>query len=130
MLHIIEFNATLFPVPVAPAINRWGILSNSAITGLPMISLPRQRGRFEPDLSKSLDATISLKRTMARSILGISIPMTALPGIGATIRMLMARSASARSSERLTILFIFTPGAGAYSKVVITGPGDTATTFP
>jgi len=35
------FKATLFPVPVAPAIKRWGILSSSATTGLPIISLPR-----------------------------------------------------------------------------------------
>ena len=41
MLRIMEFKATLFPVPVAPAISRWGILARSATTGLPMMFFPR-----------------------------------------------------------------------------------------
>ena len=36
----------------------------------------------------------------------------------------------ARSSERLTILLILTPGAGSSSYIVITGPGNTSTTRP
>ena len=38
------------------------------------------------------------------------MPMTALPGIGATIRMLMARRAKARSSVKLTNFIDFDPG--------------------
>ena len=73
---------------------------------------------------------IPLNRTSSLVVFGSSIPITAFPGIGATILMLVARRARARSSERLTILLIFTPGAGSYSKVVMTGPGSTVTTFP
>ena len=46
------------------------------------------------------------------------------------IRMLGARNASARSSERFVILLILTPGAGSSSYIVMTGPGFTSTTFP
>ncbi len=129
-LQIMAFKATLLPVPVAPAINKCGILSSSATTGFPTISLPRQMVSFDFDLPKALEATISFNLTISLAALGISIPITAFPGIGATIRMLVARSARARSSVRLTILLILIPGAGLYSKVVITGPGDTSTTWP
>ena len=129
-LQIIAFKATLFPAPVAPAINRCGIFSSSATTGLPTISLPRQSVSFDFDFSKVLDATTSLNLTTCRLAFGTSMPITALPGIGATTRILIARMARARSSVRLTILLIFTPGAGSYSKVVTTGPGATSTTLP
>ena len=46
------------------------------------------------------------------------------------IRIESARSAMARSSERLTILLTFMPAAGSYSYIVMTGPGCTRTTFP
>ena len=58
------------------------------------------------------------------------MPTTGLPGIGASTRTESARSAIERSSARLTMRFTFTPGAGSNSKVVITGPGRTATTLP
>ena len=124
------FKATLLPVPVAPAIKRCGIFSSSATIGLPTISFPRHRGNSDFDLLNALEATISLNLTISRIALGISIPTTAFPGIGATIRILIARSAKARSSVRLTILFILTPDAGSYSNVVTTGPGVTAATLP
>ena len=85
---------------------------------------------FDFDFSKTLEATIPLNLTSSLETFGSSIPITAFPGIGATILILVARSAKARSSVRLTILLIFMPGAGSYSKVVMTGPGDMATTFP
>ncbi len=56
------------------------------------------------------------------------MPIAPLPGIGAMIRMLGARRASARSSERLVILLILTPGAGSSSYMVMTGPGFTSIT--
>ena len=67
------------------------------------------------DFSKALEATTSLNFTISRTALGTSIPMAALPGIGATMRMLVARRASARSSDRFATLLILTPGAGSYS---------------
>lgn len=44
---------TDFPDPVAPAINRWGILSIEDTTALPAISFPNAKGNFEL-LSKRL----------------------------------------------------------------------------
>ena len=43
-LSIMVLMLTLFPVPVAPATRRWGILVRSATTGAPVISLPRAMG--------------------------------------------------------------------------------------
>ena len=40
MLEIIVFMQTLLPLPVAPAIKRWGILARSATTGLPETPSP------------------------------------------------------------------------------------------
>ena len=53
---------------------------------------------------------------------GTSTPTAPLPGIGATMRMLCARIASARSLERFAICRTFTPAAGATSYCVTTGP--------
>ena len=39
-LLTIAFRETLFPVPVAPATSRWGILAKSVTKGAPVISLP------------------------------------------------------------------------------------------
>ena len=58
------------------------------------------------------------------------MPTTDLPGIGAMMRIESARSASARSSERLVMRLTLTPGAGSNSYIVITGPGCTVTTRP
>ncbi len=46
------------------------------------------------------------------------------------MRTLPDFSASARSSDRFTILDSLTPGAGSNSYIVITGPGFTSTTCP
>ncbi len=128
--QIMAFKPTLLPVPVAPAINRCGMTCKSAMTVLPTISFPRQTVRRDLAFSKTEEIIISLNLTVSLVLFGISIPIAAFPGIGATILMLIARRARARSSVKLTILLIFTPGAGSYSKVVITGPGNIATTFP
>jgi hypothetical protein len=53
---------------------------------------------------------------------GISTPTAPLPGMGATIRMVRARMARARSASRFAIRFTFTPGAGTTSNCVTTGP--------
>ena len=47
MLRIIELRATLFPVPVAPAMSRWGILDKSVTTGLPTMFFPSAIARGE-----------------------------------------------------------------------------------
>ena len=130
MLQIMVLSATLLPVPVAPAMSRWGIFSSPTTTGFPMISLPRQMGAGDLISAKPEAPTISLKGTTLMEGLGISMPMTSLPGMGATIRILRALKARARSSARFTILLILIPGAGLYSKVVITGPGSTSMISP
>src|SRR5256885_683179 len=54
--------------------------------------------------------------------LGTSIPTAALPGMGATMRSDGARIARARSSAREAMRPTFTPGPGATSYWVTTGP--------
>ena len=61
---------------------------------------------------------------------GTSTPTAAFPGIGATMRMDCAFMASARSSASDAIRFTFTPGAGATSYWVTTGPVVRPTIFP
>ena len=53
---------------------------------------------------------------------GTSTPTAPRPGIGATMRMLCAFIASARSFARFAIWRTFTPGAGSTSNWVTTGP--------
>ena len=74
--------------------------------------------------------SISRMKTVSRRGFDTSTPTTGLPGIGARMRTDAARSAMVRSSARLTMRLTLTPGAGSNSKVVMTGPGRTATTLP
>src|SRR3989449_7823731 len=53
---------------------------------------------------------------------GTSMPTAALPGMGATMRSEGARIASAKSSARAAMRPTFTPGPGATSYCVTTGP--------
>src|SRR6478735_1769273 len=71
---------------------------------------------------------ISPSVTISRFSLGISSPITDLPGMTSTTRTEMADSARARSLARPEIWLTLTPGAGCISKRVTTGPGCTATT--
>ena len=116
------FSPTLLPDPVAPATSKCGMPRRSATTGFPKMSLPRASFKGERNLTKGSLRRICLSATSSRRGLGTSIPTTDLPGIGATIRMLIAFMASARSSARLTILATFTPAAGSNSYIVTTGP--------
>ena len=60
--------------------------------------------------------------TIRGSGFGTSMPTAAFPGMGATMRRLGARIASARSSANAAIRPTFTPGPGATSYCVTTGP--------
>ena len=124
------FIETDLPVPVAPATRRWGMRARSATTTLPVVSFPKASASFESARRYSSVASSSRMKTFSRDGFETSIPTTGLPGIGASTRTESARSAIERSSARLTMRFTFTPGAGSNSKVVITGPGRTATTLP
>ena len=48
------FRQTLLPVPVAPAISRWGIRARLVTTGKPRISLPRARVSLDLETGKFL----------------------------------------------------------------------------
>ena len=70
----------------------------------------------------SLDSTSSLKYTLPASLLGTSIPIAALPGIGASILMSAAARLSLISSDKETILLTLTPCSGCNSYLVTVGP--------
>ena len=124
------FIDTDLPVPVAPATRRCGMRARSATTTFPVVSLPSARASFESACSYSTLSSSSPMKTFSRRGLETSMPTTGFPGMGASTRTESARSAIERSSARVTMRFTLTPGAGSKSKVVITGPGRTATTLP
>ena len=72
---------------------------------------------------------ISLKETILIFPFGTSIPISDLPGIGASIRTSFAAKASAISSVKFTILLTFTPTAGWTSNFVTDGPKLALTTL-
>ncbi|OPY86788.1 MAG: hypothetical protein A4E73_03857 [Syntrophaceae bacterium PtaU1.Bin231] len=129
ILQIMALRDTLFPEPVVPAIRRCGILTRSARTGAPTMSSPRAMGSRKTDEAKFSLSRTSRRCTASRSKFGISMPMAALPGMGAMIRTLGAFRARARSSARFVIRLIFTPGAGSSSYIVMTGPALTSMTL-
>ena len=63
-------------------------------------------------------------------MLGSSIPIVFLPGIGACIFTALAASARAISLSRLTILLTFVPAFISTSYCVTAGPTWAATTLP
>ncbi len=109
---MMEFRQTLFPDPVAPAINRCGIFIRSAIIGLPAISFPREMVILDAASINSGHSRISRRYTMEMSLLGTSIPRADLPGIGASMRTSWAARLRAISSASRTILLTLMPGAG------------------
>ena len=68
------------------------------------------------------DSITSLKNTDSHTLLGTSIPTAALPGIGASILILLAAKFNAISSDKLTILLTLTPVFGVSSYLVTVGP--------
>ena len=95
--RIMAFKQTDLPVPVRPAISRWGISARSKYSGCPLTSLPRNRGiRMRLEVARAPWITSS-RRTVQRLSLGTSMPTVVLPGMGETIRTLGTASAIARS---------------------------------
>ena len=121
-LVISALTITLLPEPVAPAISRWGIFDRSTAWARPATSRPSANVSRDPDAGKSTSSRIRRRATTLNSRLGISIPTAALPGIGASIRMLRAASAIERSSESASIRLSLMCGAGWTSYWVTTGP--------
>ena len=126
--RIIAFKQTDLPVPVRPAISRWGMSARSKTSGMPLTSLPRKSGIRHSLDCPSTPAITSPSRTMSRWSLGTSMPTVVLPGIGATIRTLGTARAIARSSARLMILETRRPASSSISNWVMTGPVSIWTT--
>ncbi len=112
---------TLLPEPVAPAISRCGILDRSAARAWPATSRPRANVSLEA-ARRSTSSRIRRRATMLKSLFGISRPTTLLPGIGASIRIVRAARAMARSSARASMRLTLISGDGSISYWVTTGP--------
>ena len=106
---------TLFPEPVEPAINRWGMDFKSATMHFPAMSFPTAKDILDFASLNSLESTISRMVTMLIFSFSTSMPTAALPGMGASIRMLLASKFSAISSARRTMLLTLTPVLGCIS---------------
>ena len=115
MLVIIELMQTDLPMPVAPAISRWGILAMSKIIGAPPTSLPRQTVRRLLASLKLLSSISSRSATVETTLFGTSMPTAALPGMGASMRMPEVASDSEMSSTRLAIERTRVPASGISS---------------
>ena len=112
MEAIITFNPTDFPCPVAPATRRCGIFSKSTTKGSPDTVLPSASGRTPPSSWNFRERSIDSIETIARCLLGTSIPIA--PG-RMKIRTPNTRRRSAKSFSKLSILVTFTPAPGIIS---------------
>ena len=104
---MIELMQTLLPLPVAPAMRRCGIFARSAATGSPETPLPSAIASFEREFAL-LKAVLSITLRMATSevvVFGTSMPTTGFPGTGASMRIVGAASARARSFAKLVMRF-------------------------
>ncbi len=120
--------ATDLPEPVVPATSRCGMRARSATVGRPAMSLPSARVSGLADLSYSFERSSSDRKIISRLVLGISRPITDLPGITSTTRTDFTDRPRAMSLSSELIWLTLTPGAGSISKRVITGPGYAPTT--
>src|SRR3989344_5482098 len=119
-----EFKQILFPEPVLPAINTWGILPISAITGSPDTSKPKATVNF--DFAFCITSASSIRRIGTNSgvRLGISMPTSDRPGIGASILIcpVGAANAKAKSFCRAVILDNLVPREISKAYWVTAGP--------
>src|SRR5574341_477139 len=126
---IMALMVTLLPEPVEPAMSRWGMVARSATTMRPLMSLPMESVSFDLDPVNSCASMTSRSQMVSRSRLGTWMPTVLLPAMR-SMRMLSARSARHRSSERLVMRLYLMPASGLSSKVVTTGPGLMCVTWP
>ena len=105
---MIAFMQTLLPLPVAPAISRWGILPRSATTGTPETPLPSASASFVL-APRSLNSfglhNVAHGDRPRRCRSALRCRPSRLPGTGASMRSAGAASASARSFCSAVILF-------------------------
>ena len=120
---MIEVRQTDLPLPVAPAMSRCGILVKSWMTYLPFTSRPSGIGSLNLPCVNRSDSSVSRKPTVATFAFGISRPTRAMPGTGASIRMLGAAKASARSFWSSVMRRTLVPIPGSSVNWVTAGPG-------
>src|SRR3989344_4935838 len=77
---------TDFPEPGEPAMRRCGARARLAKWGVPAISRPIETKSGNGELLKAGEPTSDARPTVARARLGISMPTSARPGIGASMR--------------------------------------------
>ncbi len=106
---------TDLPLPVAPAIIRWGARARSRMTGLPLISLPRTMGMAARVLVQAELSRMPLRETLLETLLGASMPTVSLPGMGVRMRRLSALRFMAMLFARLLMRSTLTAGAGLIS---------------
>ena len=83
---IIELMKLDLPEPVAPATSRCGIFARLATTKPPSTSLPRPTTIGWWSARAVSERSTSPRETISLSVLGISMPIADLPGIGLRIR--------------------------------------------
>ena len=121
-----ELMQTDLPLPVAPAMRTWGILAISPTATPPVMSLPRAMVRGLEAFWKAGESSISRMLTIETTLLGTSMPMAGLPGMGASMRTPLAERFRAMSSASPVTLLIFPPAAGWSSYRVTAGPLETS----
>ena len=132
MQAMIELMQTLLPLPVAPAIKRWGILARSVTLGSPETLFPSasvKRDRMAARLNGA-DSTTLRSVTSAAVRLGTSIPTNGLPGTGDSMRSDGAASASAKSFESAVIWLTRTRVRETSSSLVFGLPSRSSTSLP
>ena len=72
---------TDLPLPVAPAMSRWGILVRSPMTGWPLTSAPSATLRRLRRSTNAGDLTVSFRLTSCAALFGTSTPIADLPGM-------------------------------------------------
>ena len=123
---------TLLPLPVEPAMRMWGILAKSATSWSPPLPLPSATASFvfARCFAKSGDSMTPRRLTNSNSSLGTSTPTSGLPGIGASIRMLDAARASARSLSRFAMASTLTRVRETSSRRTTGRPCSSRSCFP
>ena len=113
-----ELIMTDLPEPVVPATSMCGIFAMSATTGFPAESRPMATSSGPPVAY----GRTSPRCTLARRLLGISMPTYDVPRIGAKMRTFSAASVRAMSSSRFLILLTRSPSPISMRNVVTSGP--------
>ena len=127
-LMMMLFTHTDLPLPVLPAMSRWGILHRSATCATPAMSLPSAMPRGEV-MRKKLWLSNTLRiYTGVFLWLGTSMPTAGLPGMGASMRTSATARFRAISSASEVMRLILTPAMGCTSYRVTEGPREISST--